>query len=141
MLGHLCKNGMIRKCKAERCGFCRKRKKKDQSNVTMPANEIDKFNAHIGTCQREILKDSQSLIKRQSSLIDELMGRVHSMGYQQGVLLEVLKRITQAVAAKENGDDEEAERLIQSTTPLMEEAFVIEKEKNHGEKEEDHKEI
>jgi hypothetical protein len=139
MLGHLCKNGMIRKCKAERCGFCRKRKKKEDSNVAMPSNEIDKFNAHIGTCQREILKDSQSLIKQQSALLDELLDRVHTMTYQQGVLLEVIKRITQAVEAIKIGDNDEAERLVQSTTPLMEEAFVFEKEKEHGEKEEDHK--
>ena len=51
MHGHLCKNGMIRKCKAERCGFCRKKKKKEDSNVVMPSQEIDKFNAHIGTAR------------------------------------------------------------------------------------------
>lgn len=140
MHGHLCQNGMIRKCAAERCGFCRKRKKKDQSNVSMPSKEIDKFNAHIGTCQKEILKDSRSLIKRQSGLIDELMERVHAMGYQQGVLMEVIKRVVQAVEAKDNGNDEEADRLIQSTQPLLEEAFVFEKEKKYGKKE-DRKEI
>jgi len=135
MHGHLCKNGMIRKCKAERCGFCRKKKKKEDSNVVMPSQEIDKFNAHIGTCQREILKDSQSLIKQQSALLDELLDRVHTMTYQQGVLLEVIKRITQSVEAMKIGDAEEADRLIQSTTPLVEEAFVIEKEKEPEEKE------
>jgi hypothetical protein len=126
---------MIRKCKAERCGFCRKKKKKEDSNVVMPSQEIDKFNAHIGTCQREILKDSQSLIKQQSALLDELLDRVHTMTYQQGVLLEVIKRITQSVEAMKIGDAEEADRLIQSTTPLVEEAFVIEKEKEPEEKE------
>ena len=57
------------------------------------------------------------------------------MTYQQGVLLEVIKRITQSVEAMKIGDAEEADRLIQSTTPLVEEAFVIEKEKEPEEKE------
>jgi len=134
MQGHICKHGMLRKCSSMRCGYCRKMKKKPD-NVEMPAKEIDRFNEHISMLHVETLKDCQSLIKRQSKLIDELFSKISNLNYQQHVLLEVTKRSAMAIVAQKDGDCEKAEKLISSVKPMMEEAFVMESEGKNDKKE------